>query len=167
MNLEIVEFYPVERNDSKESLNGTLRIKLPDLGIHILGIFATKRKTMYFFNMPAKFGFDNETGKQVRYPVFVFEDKEKQKQFMEAIKINGRAFIEDWLEKTECFNNSLSNETTTKQGNSQGACKSPTEAKETTYKSKQALSVSVKEYQNPPPLKKSFRRGAVGSKTKR
>ena len=110
MNLEIVEFYPTERHDAKEFLNGTMRIKLPDLGIHILGVFLTKKKTRYYFNMPAKIGLDPKSKEKIRYPVFVFDDKEKQKQFIEAVQIKGRNFIEAWLLKTECYENQTQNQ---------------------------------------------------------
>lgn len=43
-NVEIIEFYPIERNESKKTLNGTIRVKLPDLGIYV-----SKIKDRWFF----------------------------------------------------------------------------------------------------------------------
>lgn len=43
MNLEIVEFYPLEINIEKGFLAGTLHVRLPDSGIHVLGIYVQKR----------------------------------------------------------------------------------------------------------------------------
>lgn len=34
MNIEIIEFYPIEKKGDYLYLTGTLRVKLPDLGIH-------------------------------------------------------------------------------------------------------------------------------------
>ena len=44
MKVEVIEFYPLEYKKEKEFLCGTLRIKLPDIGIHLLGIFVSKTK---------------------------------------------------------------------------------------------------------------------------
>ena len=101
MNVEIVEFYPLTRNDKKEILTGTLRIKLPDIGIHILGIYVSKKKGFWVFSMPSREVISHETGDKVRYPFVVFDDKEKQKLLMDAIRAKGRAFIERRLADKE------------------------------------------------------------------
>jgi hypothetical protein len=168
MNLEIMEFYPTERNDVKEILNGTMRIRLPNLGIQILGIFVTKKRAMYFFNMPSKFGFDEKQRKEVRYPIFVFDDREKQRQFMEAVKIKGRAFIEAWLLKSDSREKQPLNELkASDQVETKRVCKKRTESKETAYNSKPLPEVAIKEYRDPPQLKKSFKKSIVGAKAKR
>lgn len=101
MNVEILEFYPIEKNEKKEALSGTLRINLPDIGIHILGIFVAKKKENWFFSLPGRNGTHHETGESVRYPAVVFENREKQKELIEAIREKGRAFILQRLENTE------------------------------------------------------------------
>lgn len=101
MNIEIVEFYPLERNEDKEILTGTLRVKLPDIGIHILGIYISRRKDYWHFSLPGRNGFHHETQQPVRYPFIVFEDREKQRALMDAIREKGRDFIEHRLADTE------------------------------------------------------------------
>jgi hypothetical protein len=101
MKIEIVEFYPMEHDERKEFLNGTLRVKLLDIGIHILGIYVSKKKDFWFFNLPGKLATHHETGESVRYPFIVFEDLDKQKDLITAIREQGRAFIEKRLVDVE------------------------------------------------------------------
>lgn len=97
MNIEIIEFFPIECDEEKKNLSGTLRVKLVDLGLHILGIYVTKRKNSWFFNLPGKLTNDHKTGKSTRYPYVCFEDCETQKQLIDAIREKGRAFIKKKL----------------------------------------------------------------------
>ena len=98
MDIEIIEFYPFERDKDKDSLSGTLRIKLVDFGIQILGIIVTKRKNFWHFALPGKKAIHHETGNQVYYPHVVFEDREKNKELINAIREKGRPFIEKRLD---------------------------------------------------------------------
>lgn len=93
MNVEILEFYPIEKNEERKTLTGTLRVKLPDLGIHILGIFVFRKNDYWHFTIPGRTGEHHETGVSVRYPFVVFEDRDKQKELIEAIREKGREFI--------------------------------------------------------------------------
>lgn len=86
MNVQIVEFYPNQWDKERDSLTGTIRIKLPDIGIHILGIFISKRNGSWFFALPRRQGIDHNTGVKIWYPVVVFEDRELQEQLMAAIR---------------------------------------------------------------------------------
>jgi len=99
VNIEIIEFYLKEQNESKGFLNGTMRIKLPEIEIHILGINVVKKKDNWFFELPSRIGFDHLKEKATRYPCFSFEDKEKQRSLIEAIKIKGKEFVEAWTAK--------------------------------------------------------------------
>jgi hypothetical protein len=101
MNIEIVEFYPIEFNEEKGVLTGTLRIKLPDLGLHILGIHVSKRKERWHFTLPGRQGIKHDTGELIRYPFITFENREKQKELMGAIREKGREFIEKRLSDKE------------------------------------------------------------------
>lgn len=101
MLVEIIEFYPIAQNDENDTLSGTLRIKIPALGIHILGVFATKKKGMWFFSLPSKKGFDPNTAKDVRYPCIVFECREQQRALIQAIKDIAPSFIENKLAESE------------------------------------------------------------------
>lgn len=83
-------------------MSGTLRVKLPEIGIDILGIFAGKRPDgSYFFFLPVKYGIDAKTGQKVQYPIITFHDKEKRKALMETIREQGLAFIEKRLADQE------------------------------------------------------------------
>ena len=99
MNIEIVEFYPFERQE--KMLSGTLRIRLVNFGIHILGVFASYKKGHWFFQLPSRIGTNHETGEAVRFPFIVFEDREKQNELMTAIREKAVPFIESRLADTE------------------------------------------------------------------
>jgi hypothetical protein len=101
MNVEILEFYPIEQNEERKTLTGTLRIKLPDIGIHILGIFVYRKNDYWHFTIPGRTGEHHETGASVRYPFIVFEDRDKQKELIEAIREKGRAFVLNRLADVE------------------------------------------------------------------
>lgn len=100
MNIEIVDFYPIAIEED-EGLTGTIRVRLLDFGIDILGIFVQKRKDSWYFTFPGKTARHHKTGEEIRYPFIVFEDREKQKVLMAAIRAQGRDFIEQRLADTE------------------------------------------------------------------
>ncbi|MCE5318403.1 MAG: hypothetical protein LLG04_13720 [Parachlamydia sp.] len=97
MNLEIIEFYPLQLDKEKGNVTGTLRVKLSDYGIDILGIFVSKRKDYWYFALPGRVGTHHETGEKVRYPFIVFEDRGQHSQLMEIIRKNAPLFIEKRL----------------------------------------------------------------------
>ena len=95
--IEVMEFYP--NNDKKIDplIIGSLKIKLIESGIYLLGINVIKNKKFWFFNMPGRFGFHHETGIRIRYPFFCFDDRDKQVKLISEIREKGRAFVEKWL----------------------------------------------------------------------
>jgi len=101
MNVEILEFYLIDKNENRQALSGTLRINLPDIGIHILGIFVTKKKENWFFSLPGRSGIHHETGEFLWYPAVVFEDRDKQKELVQDIREKGREFILERLKDLE------------------------------------------------------------------
>jgi len=101
MNIEILEFYPIERSQDEGFLSGTLRIRLPSLGIDILGIYAVRNKSVWSFSLPRGKSIHHDTGGICFYPFLSFNDKEKQKELMETIKEKGKAFIEAGLASGE------------------------------------------------------------------
>lgn len=158
MKIEIVEFYPLERNEEKKFLNGTLKVKLVDLGIVLLGIFVSKKKENWFFSLPTRGDGINsknpENGKSIRYPVFVFEDQEKQRAFLEAIRVKGRIFIEHRLsdaEKPLIF--PRKQQQLTKPADTPKMRDKAVESKETASieKSKSIQSIASKEWRDLPP----------------
>lgn len=166
MNIEVVEFYPHEINDEKESLSGTLRIKLVDSAIHILGIFVSKRKNYWHFNLPGRTGVNHLTGEHVRYPYIVFEDREQHRALIAAIKEQGPTFIERRLadfERTIVF--SKKQQQDLKQAESPKAREKATAPKETAFSTSPKPSVK-KIWQDPPPRKipainTTFRKNAL------
>jgi hypothetical protein len=100
MNVEIIDFYPLEQIEEKGFLSGTLRVKLPDIGIHILGIFVSKCKNRWHFVMPGRQGTYHQSGDKVRYPFIVFEEREQQKALIDAIREKAPSFIENRLTDT-------------------------------------------------------------------
>lgn len=101
MEIEVIEFYPMERDEEREILTGTLRVKLPDIGIHILGIYVSKRKESWIFSLPGRSGVHHKTGEKCRYPYVVFDEREKQNALIASLREKGRAFIENRLADTE------------------------------------------------------------------
>ena len=101
MNIEIVEFYPIDRNIDRDILTGTLRVKLVDAGIHILGIYVSKIKNRWYFGLPGKKSIHHKTGELIRFTYLVFEDKDQQHALIEAIRKHGQAFIEKRLADTK------------------------------------------------------------------
>lgn len=97
MKIEIIEFYPNEYCEEKRILTGTLRVKIPAIGIHILGIFVNKNKDYWFFTLPGQKGIDHQTGEKVRYPYITFENDDQQKELIEAIRKKAPLFIEERL----------------------------------------------------------------------
>lgn len=150
MNIEIVDFFSIDKNPEKGLLNGTLRIKLPDLGIHILGIYVSKRKDTWFFNLPSKRAH-HETGEIVHYPCFVFEDKEKHRELIDAIRMKGREFIERWLTETKDL-------IITQEQQPEQAEPAKTQDKAILNKVSVFSAKKPKIFITPPPLKKTFKR---------
>jgi|ERR1700722_2751188 len=101
MNIEIVEFYPLECDAERKTLTGTLRIKLPDIGIHLLGIFVRKNKDRWHVTIPGRKGIHHETGEEVRYPFISFEDTGRQHELITGIRKQGQKFIEKRLADAE------------------------------------------------------------------
>lgn len=152
--IEIIEFYPLEINEEK--VTGTLRISLPDIGIHILGIYVSKFKDRYSFSLPGRNGIHHETGENVRYPYIVFEDRAKQKELIAQIREKGRDFIEKRLADKE---NPLifpqKRQQQPKQAESPMICNDAPEIKETMPIAKPETNQSnaVKNWVTPPPIK--------------
>ena len=93
MNIEIVEFYPLERDDKKQTLKGSLHVYLIDLGVDLRGVFVNKKKNSWFLSPPHMFGKDPETGEKVRFPVFSYVNQEKEKELKKGIREKGREYI--------------------------------------------------------------------------
>src|ERR1700733_14187341 len=98
MNIEIVEFYPLECDAERKTLTGTLRIKLPDIGIHLLGIFVRKNKDRWHVTIPGRKGIHHETGEEVRYPFISFEDTGRQHE-LDLAKITHQETLKDQFKK--------------------------------------------------------------------
>jgi hypothetical protein len=101
MHIEMIEFYPYEIVAERGIVKGTLRIKLPEQGIHILGVLVSKRKGRWYFQLPGKQSVHHETGANIRYPFITFEDPNRQKSLIDAIRKTAPAFIEHCLLKIE------------------------------------------------------------------
>jgi hypothetical protein len=99
MKVEIVEFYPLTRTE--KGLTGTMRINLPEIGINILGVYVSKRNENFYFSLPARTATDHKTGQIIRYPLVVFEDREKHNELLAEIRLQGPEFIKRRLSDTE------------------------------------------------------------------
>ena len=97
MNIEFVEFYLRHRNIKRQHVSGTVRVNLPDIGLSFLGIYVSKTKDFWYIDLPSGRGDDPVTGEDVRYPYVSFSDKERQKEFMEALREQVPNFVETKL----------------------------------------------------------------------
>jgi hypothetical protein len=93
MDIEIVEFYPTKRDDKKQMLKGTLHVYLPEIKADLRGVIVVKEKKSWYFGMPVRFGTDTETGESVRFPMFSFIDREKNKELIKLIIEKGKDYI--------------------------------------------------------------------------
>lgn len=98
MKIVVKDFYPQKYNKEAKTLCGTLRVQLPDVGIELLGCFVSMRGDTLFLSLPSKKGVHHETGELVSYPVLVFTDKEKTRELVNAIRSEGRKFVEKVIE---------------------------------------------------------------------
>lgn len=98
MDVEILEFFPGEYDPGRGILTGTLKIRLPEIGVELLGCFVSKRGDTWFISLPSKKGVHHVTGALVSYPVLVFTDKEKTRELVNAIRSEGRKFVEKMIE---------------------------------------------------------------------
>lgn len=155
MNIEVIEFYPIERNEEKGLLNGTLRIRLPVLGIHIMGIYVSKKNDYWFFSLPGRNGIHHESGESVRYPFIAFENRDQQNELIAAIKKMAPAFIEKRLADTENPLNFPKQQQQTKRMEQPKDCDKEAKVKQKVpiEKSKQTNSITMKEWIDPPPRK--------------
>jgi len=96
MEIEVVEFYVSNRDDKKQTLNGTLHVYLVDLQIDVRGIKVLREKNSWRFNLPNARAVDEE-GKIVWYPLFSFTDRIKNTALLSQIRSKGREFVEKKL----------------------------------------------------------------------
>lgn len=99
MNIELLDFYPIEIDSSRETLIGTIRVGLPDARIQILGITASKRKNSWFFTLPGRKCDHHETGETIRYPFIVFNDEGEKEAFFAELRLKAPTFIAEWIAK--------------------------------------------------------------------
>ena len=95
MKVEVVEFYPTEKDDSKQILKGSLHVYLPDMDVDLRGVMVRKRKDSWYFGLPSLFGKDPETGKMVRFPVFAFVNRDKTRELRNNIIEEGKRYIKE------------------------------------------------------------------------
>lgn len=101
MNIEIVEFYPIKKDNKR--IQGTLHLYIEDWKMDLRGVWLCKFKNkslkeMYMFRMPWKQTFD-ENGKEVRYPVIAFVDQTIEKQIFDFLHDSGKRYVEQKLEE--------------------------------------------------------------------
>ncbi len=93
MDIEVVEFYTTERDDKKQFLKGSLHVYLIDIETDLRGVFVQKRKDTWFFGLPVLYGFDQEAGQKVRFPVFNFVNQDKNGNLKKVIMEKGKEYI--------------------------------------------------------------------------
>lgn len=95
MKLEIVAFYPQKIKAKTSVMIGTMhvRILLYDTEFDIRGIrvFQKKKRLLFFMSRGC---YQDDVGKIKHYPIFSFNYVEKNQEFVKALAIAGRQFIE-------------------------------------------------------------------------
>ena len=167
MQIEIIEFYPIEQNDNKQLLTGTMHVYLIDHEIDLRGVYVSKKKDYWQFSLPFRKGIDAETGQEVHYPVFTFRDREKQKALIASIREQGRLFIETKFALTD---HSIAlpekREKEMKQGEGSKTCNDAPAIKETMSiaKPESKKPSAVKQWIDPPPRKVALKKNSYAKR---
>lgn len=163
MEIEFLKFYEISRDDLKGQVAGTLHIRFPELGINLKGIYAVKKKDFFHLSLPSKFGYDKSECKEVRYAMFLFDEKEKNEELVKVLKTQGRDFILKYLQKTPqispqepkndqgCVQPSVDHDSVLIAKETKAVVKpQPIQKPTTQIKAVQARSIASKNWQDPP-----------------
>jgi hypothetical protein len=86
MKFEFVEFYPVVGIQKRKNLIGTVHIYIIECEMDIRGISVIKKGNQIFFQLPYSKGIDNETNKEIWYPMIIFTNETKQKEMIDFLR---------------------------------------------------------------------------------
>lgn len=86
MEIEFVEFYPIERKKPGSKLIGTIHVYLCEEKIDIRGIKVFRCGRNCFVDVPYAVAWDKEEQKKVKYPYISFMDNDKQKDFIASLR---------------------------------------------------------------------------------
>lgn len=89
MNLEIVEAYPMERENTF-----SMHVYLPDEDLDIRGILVIFKKR-WVFMMPNKSNWDEDEQRNVSFPCLGFCNPAKQKEFTESLIEKGTFYMQE------------------------------------------------------------------------
>jgi hypothetical protein len=108
-------------------------------------------------------------GNLIQYPSVIFRDREKNNQLMQSIKEQGKAFIEEFLKANpQAIGAQKTTEHIKPKGNEDGRKETPLNAKkQALVETVQVKKVSVVSWQDPPPRKPVFTKGAAHARSKR
>ena len=95
MKIEVIEFYPNDKKDSK--VLGSMHVYVEDLDLDIRGILFIKHKDKWIVRMPHKRYIDD--GKTKMFPVVAFTNRVKMEEMLDQIKEKGIKYIEELSEK--------------------------------------------------------------------
>jgi hypothetical protein len=101
MNIEIVEFYPLSRDDTKQELKGSMHVYLSDFQLDLRGIHVYRKKNYWFFRLPQQWTVDPDTGEKNFFPVISFVSKDQNDQLIDSIRKAGIEYIEEKVLKNE------------------------------------------------------------------
>ena len=80
-----------------EDYPGTIKVRLIDFGIDLLGLFVSKKKNFWLFSLPGRNARHHKTAEKIHYLFFSFENRKQQRSLVAEIRKKGRVFIEQWL----------------------------------------------------------------------
>lgn len=93
MDIEIVEFYPTQKDSKQRIIKGTMHIYLIPYEIDIRGILCSCNGKSWWFQMPFSSQWDNVEKKIMRFPIFSFSNKEKYEEIITFLKTKGKDYI--------------------------------------------------------------------------
>lgn len=80
--VEVLDFYPEEPNKKKSCFVGTLKIRIPEMGLTLMGIRVLNIEGSFKYEVPSSKTICHKTHKSVRFPHIAFESKEAKEKFI-------------------------------------------------------------------------------------
>lgn len=93
MEIEVVEYYPMEKKNKNARLLGTMHVYLCDEKIDLRGVKIYKGGKSYFVEVPFSYGIDEETKEKVKYPYLSFIENDKQEDFIKSLRAAAKTHL--------------------------------------------------------------------------
>lgn len=98
MKFEFVDFYP-KRIPGNKRYRGTCQVYFIDIQMDLRGIQVQKVGAKLYFRIPRGFAHDQETGKEVMYPIIGFTDEKITTSLFEFLQQEASPIIWEKLKE--------------------------------------------------------------------